>query len=68
MSLPFYQPGNENPDEKKQAVELTVIILKDAEAHIEDFEDEEDFSDSHAVIELLRENLKLWKEEQEEEM
>jgi hypothetical protein len=46
---------------------LTVLVLKEAEAFLEDYTGEEDFSDSNALIENLRENLRLWKDEAEEE-
>lgn len=48
-------------------MELTVIVLKSAEAYIEDFHDEEDFTDSLNLIDNLRENLRLWKEDEEED-
>jgi hypothetical protein len=53
--------------DRSTAMYLTVLVLQEAEAHIEDFVGEADFTDSNVLIESLRENLRLWKDEEEEE-
>ena len=53
--------------DRSTAMYLTVLVLKEAEAHIEDFKGEADFTDSMVLIESLRDNLRLWKDEEEEE-
>jgi 14-3-3 protein epsilon len=50
---------------KKQAIELGETALSDALEKIDDV-DEETFRDAKSIIELLKENLSLWKEEEEE--
>ena len=53
--------------DRSTAMYLTVLVLQEAEAHIEDFVGEADFTDSNVLIESLRENLRLWKDEEEED-
>ena len=48
----------------KQACELGEAALSDALEKIDDV-DEETFRDAKSIIELLKENLSLWKEEEE---
>ena len=48
----------------KQACELGEAALTDALEKIDDV-DEETFRDAKSIIELLKENLSLWKEEEE---
>ena len=47
----------------KQACELGETALSDALEKIDDV-DEETFRDAKSIIELLKENLSLWKEEE----
>lgn len=49
----------------KQACELGETALSDALEKIDDV-DEETFRDAKSIIELLKENLSLWKEEEEQ--
>ena len=49
----------------KQAVELGEQALSDALEKIDDV-DEETFRDAKSIIELLKENLSLWKEEEDQ--
>jgi hypothetical protein len=49
----------------KQACELGEAALSDALEKIDDV-DEETFRDAKSIIELLKENLSLWKEEEEQ--
>ena len=49
----------------KQACELGESALSDALEKIDDV-DEETFRDAKSIIELLKENLSLWKEEEEQ--
>lgn len=49
----------------KQACELGEQALSDALEKIDDV-DEETFRDAKSIIELLKENLSLWKEEEEQ--
>ena len=49
----------------KQACELGEKALSDAMEKIDDV-DEETFRDAKSIIELLKENLSLWKEEEEQ--
>ena len=49
----------------KQACELGEKALSDALEKIDDV-DEETFRDAKSIIELLKENLSLWKEEEEQ--
>ena len=58
MSVFYY----EVMDDKKHACSIAETALKDAMDKIDDV-DEETFRDSKSVIELLKENLTLWKEE-----
>jgi hypothetical protein len=48
----------------KQACELGEQALSEALEKIDDV-DEETFRDAKSIIELLKENLSLWKEEEE---
>jgi len=48
--------------DKKKAVELGELALTEALEKIDDV-DEETFRDAKSIIELLKENLSLWKEE-----
>ena len=50
----------------KSACELADKALQDALEKIDELE-EEDFRDAKSIIELLKENLTLWKEEEEED-
>jgi hypothetical protein len=50
----------------KEACEVADKALTDAMAKIDDV-DEETFRDAKSIIELLKENLIIWKEEEEEE-
>ena len=49
----------------KAACELADVALQDALDKIDELE-EEDFRDAKSIIELLKENLTLWKEEEED--
>ena len=49
----------------KEACELGEAALSDALEKIDDV-DEETFRDAKSIIELLKENLSLWKEEEEQ--
>ena len=49
----------------KKACELGEQALADALEKIDDV-DEETFRDAKSIIELLKENLSLWKEEEEQ--
>ena len=49
----------------KQAVELGEQALSDALEKIDDV-DEETFRDAKSIIELLKENLSLWKDEEDQ--
>jgi hypothetical protein len=51
----------------KKACELGDKALQDALDKLDDC-DEETFRDAQSIIELLRENLALWKDEGENEM
>jgi hypothetical protein len=48
----------------KKAIELGEKALQDAIEKLDDC-DEDTFRDAQSIIELLRENLSLWKEEDE---
>ena len=48
--------------DKKKALELGEAALTEALEKIDDV-DEETFRDAKSIIELLKENLSLWKEE-----
>ena len=58
----FYYEVMKNP---KEAVELADKALQDALDEIDELE-EDDFRDAKSIIELLKENLTLWKEEEED--
>merc|ERR1711865_971896 len=58
----FYYEVMKNP---KEAVELADKALQDALDKIDELE-EDDFRDAKSIIELLKENLTLWKEEEED--
>ena len=49
----------------KEACDLGETSLSDALEKIDDV-DEETFRDAKSIIELLKENLSLWKEEEEQ--
>ena len=49
--------------DNKQACHLAETALQDAMNKIDDV-DEETFRDAKSIIELLKENLTLWKEEE----
>ena len=49
--------------DNKQACQLAETALQDAMNKIDDV-DEETFRDAKSIIELLTENLTLWKEEE----
>ncbi len=49
----------------KTACKLAEIALQDSMAKIDEV-DEETFRDAKSIIELLKENLTLWKEEEGE--
>ena len=49
----------------KQACELADKALQEALDKIDELE-EEDFRDAKSIIELLKENLTLWKEEEDD--
>ena len=51
---------------KKAACELADQTLQDALDKIDELE-EDDFRDAKSIIELLKENLTLWREEEEED-
>ena len=51
--------------DNKQACKLAEEALQDAMAKIDEV-DEETFRDAKSIIELLKENLTLWKEEEGE--
>jgi len=58
----FYYEVMKNP---KEAVDLADKALQDALDKIDELE-EDDFRDAKSIIELLKENLTLWKEEEED--
>merc|ERR1712137_820833 len=58
----FYYEAMKNPQE---AVNLADQALQDALDKIDELE-EDDFRDAKSIIELLKENLTLWKEEEDE--
>ena len=49
--------------DQKKACELAEVALQQALDKIDDIS-EEDFRDAKSIIELLKENLSLWKEEE----
>ena len=51
-------------NDKKKACELGETALTEALEKIDDV-DEETFRDAKSIIELLKENLSLWKEEED---
>jgi len=59
-SVFYYEVKND----KKKACELAQKALDDAKAHIEEMENEE-ARDALSIVELLKENLDLWKEDEE---
>ena len=59
MSVFYY----EVMDDKKHACSIAETALKDAMDKIDDV-DEETFRDAKPIIELLKENLTLWNEEE----
>ena len=50
-------------EDKILSVEITQIVVKEADEFINDFEGEYDFTDSVNLLVIMKENLKLWKEE-----
>ena len=58
-SVFYYEVMNDH----KRACELGEVALTDALEKIDDV-DEETFRDAKSIIELLKENLSLWKEEE----
>lgn len=65
MALNFSVFKYEVLNDKKQACELGEQALTDALEKIDDVE-EDVFRDAKSIIELLKENLSLWKEEEDE--
>jgi len=65
LALNFSVFHYEVMNNKKQAIELGEAALSDALEKIDDV-DEETFRDAKSIIELLKENLSLWKEEEEQ--
>ena len=61
FSVFYYEVLNNH----KQACELGETALSDALEKIDDV-DEETFRDAKSIIELLKENLSLWKEEEDQ--
>ena len=61
FSVFYYEVMNEH----KKACELGEAALTEALEKIDDV-DEETFRDAKSIIELLKENLSLWKEEEEQ--
>ena len=51
----------------EMAVELGELALQDALEKIDDV-DEETFRDAKSIIELLKENLSLWKEDDQQQV
>ena len=49
-------------EDKKKCIELAESALTEALENIDDV-DEDTFRDAKSIIELLKENLSLWKEE-----
>ena len=64
LALNFSVFQYEVMNDHKQACELGETALSDALEKIDDV-DEETFRDAKSIIELLKENLSLWKEEEE---
>ena len=64
LALNFSVFQYEVMNNKKQAVEVGEQALTEALEKIDDV-DEETFRDAKSIIELLKENLSLWKEEDE---
>ena len=65
LALNFSVFHYEVMNNKKQALELGETALSEALEKIDDI-DEETFRDAKSIIELLKENLSLWKEEEEQ--
>jgi len=65
LALNFSVFHYEVMNQHKQACELGEQALSDALEKIDDV-DEETFRDAKSIIELLKENLSLWKEEEEQ--
>ena len=65
LALNFSVFHYEVMNQHKQACELGEAALSDALEKIDDV-DEETFRDAKSIIELLKENLSLWKEEEEQ--
>ena len=64
LALNFSVFHYEVMNDKKKAIELGENALTDALEKIDEV-DEETFRDAKSIIELLKENLSLWKEEDE---
>jgi len=52
-------------NDHKKALDIGERALTEALEHIDDV-DEETFRDAKSIIELLKENLSIWKEEEED--
>ena len=65
LALNFSVFHYEVMNQHKQACELGEVALSDALEKIDDV-DEETFRDAKSIIELLKENLSLWKEEEDQ--
>ena len=63
LALNFSVFYYETMHDHKKACELGEAALSDALEKIDDV-DEETFRDAKSIIELLKENLSLWKEEE----
>jgi hypothetical protein len=63
LALNFSVFHYEVMQDNKQACQLAETALQDAMNKIDDV-DEETFRDAKSIIELLKENLTLWKEEE----
>ena len=50
--------------EPKEAIKIAEKALQDALSKLDEI-DEDNFRESQSIIELLKENLTLWKEEEE---
>lgn len=64
LALNFSVFHYEQMQNRKTACDLADQALQNALEHIDEL-DEEDFRDAKSIIELLKENLNLWREEEE---